>query len=110
MKLFIGDVTDYSVEQLVEWVSKEFVVDKESLAGYDFLVASVNEDDYEGWSYFLVKNRETDEYYEVSAGHCSCMGYEDQWEPKIASRTYLQSSQYQAGWKKVQDFVRSLFN
>lgn len=110
MKLFIGDVSDYSVEQLIDWVSRVFLEDKESIKKYDFLVASVNEDSYDGWSYFLVKDRETGDYYEVRASHCSCYGYENQWEPKIASKAYLLSSQYQAQWKEVQNFVRSLFN
>ena len=110
MKLFLGDVSDYSVEQLVDWVAREFCVDKGNLERYQFLVASVNEYSYDGSSYFLVKDRETGDYYEVSADHCSCMGYEEQWEPKIASKVYLQSPQYQSGWKEVQSFVRMLFN
>lgn len=109
-KLFLGDVSGYSVEELIEWVSENFVEDKGNLSKYEFLVAQVNEDSYDGWSYFLVKNQETSEFFEVNASHCSCMGYEDQWQPKIASRVYLQSEQYMPGYKEVQNFVRSLFN
>lgn len=109
-KLFLGDVADYSVEQLIDWVAENFCQDKASLSKYEFLVASVNENSYDGNAYFLVKNRETGEYLEVDAAHCSCFGYEDQWEPKSAPKVYLVSDKYQPYWTEVQRFVRNLFN
>ncbi len=110
MKLFMGDVSGYSDGELVKWVADNFNEDEGNLSKYEFMVAQVNEDSYDGSSYFLVKNRETGEFFEVNASHCSCYGYEDQWQPKIASRVYLQSNQYMAGWEEVQSFVHSLFN
>lgn len=110
MMLFLGDVSEFSVSELIDWVAKEFQVDRRDLENYDFIVASVEEEQYESNSFFLIRNRETGEYYEVNAGHCSCMGYEGQWVPEIASTAYLLSPQYKPLRKEVQDFVRSLFN
>lgn len=111
MKMLLkGDVEGFSVEQLVAWVSENFCQDKASLSGLEFLVAQVDNYGYEGYAYFLVRNQETGDYFEVDGSHCSCYGFEDQWKPKLAPTVYLISDLYKKGDEEVRNFVRSLFN
>ena len=45
-------------------------------------------------SYFLLRHKETGEYQEFSGGHCSCYGFEGQFEPQEATIEYLKSDKF----------------
>ena len=107
--LFLGAFEDMSVDQVVEMTAKEFEEDKGSLAPYEFLVAYMSHPDYSMDAYYLLRHRETGDYYEVCASHCSCNGFEEQWDLKLASPTYLLSAHYNQQ-AKIKNFVHSLFN
>ena len=92
----------------------EFQVSKEEISCYEFYVAVNEQEDYEGSAYFLMKHRETGEFYEASGSHCSCDGFEGQWGPKIAPKAYLTSNHYSTycyyNNDKIKEFVKKLFD
>lgn len=45
-------------------------------------------------SYFLLQNRETGIFYEFSGSHCSCYGFEGQFDPQEAPLEYLKSDKF----------------
>jgi hypothetical protein len=109
--LFLGDLSGYEYGQVVEEVSKVFQVERSELDGMEFLIAYIQEDNWDGSAYFLVRNRETGLLYEVIGGHCSCYGFEGQWEPKITSREYLLSEHWSRRHnQEMKQFVTELFN
>ena len=66
------------------------------LGDYNILVAYESVGDY-GWdssSWFLLKNKTSGEYFEFCGGHCSCYGFEGQFELEETSLEYLKSSRW----------------
>ncbi len=45
-------------------------------------------------SYFLLQHKETGKYQEFSGGHCSCYGFEGQFDPQEATLEYLKSDEF----------------
>ena len=60
-----------------------FRIDQDMLSGVKILVACYDEWDYEGHAFVLYESE--GRLFEVNAGHCSCYGLEDQWEPEETS-------------------------
>ena len=48
-------------------------------------------EDYAGSAFVLYYDTKTKNYYEVSGGHCSCYGLEDQWEPDEVNLVALEN-------------------
>lgn len=109
--LFLGDLRGLEYDQVVEKVSYEFKVERSELDKMEFLIAYIEEANWEGYAYFLVRDRETGLLYEVHGGHCSCNGFEDQWGPEIASKEYLLSDHWrERNNQEMKQFVTELFN
>lgn len=111
-RLYFGELVGLSEEQVIEKTASEFCVDEEILKQYHFIIADIDHCGYEGDAYFLISHRETGELFEVSGSHCSCMGFEDQWSPKLTTVSYLCSQHYSYGNKHpdMKLFMNKLFN
>ena len=87
---------NYGVEA---WIEEEFKAETgysreplkpgADLSGVEVLAFWHSEPDYEESCWVLF--RKGGELYEVNGSHCSCYGYEGQWEPTKTSVTYLLS-------------------
>ncbi len=86
--LFLGDFKDFSNEELVEHIIKEYGVNSKELNQYDILIAYEDEGEWEGYSWFFIQDKNGN-VYEVEGSHCSCYGFEGQWEPMESSWKYL---------------------
>ena len=79
------------------------------ISKYQILIAGEWEDSYDGHSYFLLKDKESGKLFEVHGSHCSCYGFEGQFEPEAASIEYLQSEHYgNRGDAAIKQFVDGL--
>ncbi|HUX79216.1 MAG TPA: hypothetical protein VMW10_05670, partial [Alphaproteobacteria bacterium] len=74
----------------------------EDVTKYDILIASEDQEMIDGNSWFLLKEKETGNLYENHAGHDSCCGFEEQWEPEETTLEYLKSENhfYLCGFSK----------
>ncbi len=109
--LILGDLSGYEYDRVVEEVSKRFEVERSKLDGMEFLIVYMQDDTWYGSAYFLVRDRETGLLYEVAGGHCSCNGFEGQWDPKITSKEYLLSEHWpHKDNQEMKQFVTGLFN
>lgn len=70
-------------------------------------------------NYFLLRDKTTKELWENSGSHCSCNGFENQWEPQKVELSYLKSEQFyvstggydsdrDGNLQTIKDFVRKL--
>ncbi len=76
MKKFYADWSGDSEEVLLS----EFKIPESALDGVEILFAAYTYENYNGDAFVIF--RKDDKLYEVNAGHCSCYGLEDQWEPE----------------------------
>ena len=108
--LFLGDLDSYKYNEVVDKISHDFQVEKSELDKMEFLIAYIEEANWEGTAYCLVRDRETGSLYEIHGGHCSCNGFEEQWIPQIISKEYLLSkpSPYRDD-QEMQQFAVELF-
>lgn len=118
-QLFLEDLKDKNDYQVREHIITEYSVSDKLVNEYDILIAYESVGDYgcDSSSFFLLKNKSDNKYYEVHASHCSCNGFEDQFDPKISSVEYLKSDKfylscggYDTGGdeneKKVKEYIR----
>lgn len=95
-KLFIGDLAEQSVASVYQHLLNEYGASKSDIKKYQIIVAYESVGDYgcDSSSYFLLKDKLTNEYYEVHGSHCSCYGFEDQFTPVKAEVAYLKSDNF----------------
>ena len=92
--LYLGDLSDYTEESITSHFITDYQAAALEVAKYHVLIANEWGDGYEGNSYFLLKDKDTGELFEVHGSHCSCYGFEGQFEPEEASIEYLKSEHY----------------
>jgi len=91
------------------------------LEDYNIVIAyeSVGSWGCDSASYFLLQHKETGEFQEFSGSHCSCYGFEGQFDPQEATLEYLKSDKFNfwcGGYddnetenqKAVKDFLTAL--
>lgn len=64
-------------------IAKTFEEDIRSFEGIRIIFAAFTGDCYEGSAFVLFERG--GKLYEVNGSHCSCFGFEDQWDPEEAS-------------------------
>lgn len=94
--LTICDLHGLGRDELISHIVKEYDAKREDVERFDFLVAyeSVGNWGCDSSSWFLLRDKGTGELYEVSGSHCSCYGFEGQWEPSATTLGYLQSEHF----------------
>jgi hypothetical protein len=133
-KLYLADLNGMSESEIKEHIVNEYA-GRESYEGpteeekdrlkaeldkYEFLIAyeSVGDWGCDSSSYFLMKDKDGN-YIEFSGSHCSCYGFEGQYDPQPVTTEYLKSDNflvYTGGYdgkateneQLIKDFVRSL--
>lgn len=109
-QLLVGDVSGMTDAEVRSHIIKEFSIDESQLEPYEVVMASQNEDTYDGSFYILLKYKEYGEFYEVHGSHCSCYYYEGQFEPELAPAEYLlsQHNRYCRNTESVEAFLREI--
>ncbi|PHE75142.1 hypothetical protein [Bacillus wiedmannii] len=94
--LVLEDLKDMSEEELRDHIVEDYEVEHEELDKYDILIAyeSVGSWGCDSESFFLLNNKETGQLFENHASHCSCYGFEHQFEPEETTVEYLQSEHF----------------
>lgn len=120
-QLFLEDLTDKTDEELRKHIESEYETNPGELDNYEILIAyeSVGSWGCDSSSFFLIKNKKTQELYEVNGGHCSCYGFEGQWIPDKTNLEYLNSDKFhffnggydgdpETNREKVLEFVKEM--
>jgi hypothetical protein len=94
--LVLEDLKDMSEEEVRDHIGEEYEVNREVVDQYDILIAyeSVGSWGCDSSSFFLLKNKETGQLFENHASHCSCYGFEEQFEPEETTVEYLKSEHF----------------
>ena len=111
--IFLEDLAAMSEQEVKTHISNEYVgkasgfdygspSDDEkhallkSLENFDILVAyeSVGSWGCDSSSWFLIRDKVTGKLFESHGGHCSCFGFEGQWEPEETTPEYLKSDKF----------------
>jgi len=119
--LFLGDFDGDTEADVKNHLLVDYEAPAEEVDKYDILIAYESVGDYgcDSSSFFLLRNRETGELYENHGSHCSCYGFEEQFEPEETTLEYLQSEHfglygggYDDDWlenkRKIIDFIAGL--
>jgi len=135
-RLFLEDLRDMNLRELKDHIAggyagtesghdygspttSEVKALRKELDEYDILIAyeSVGSWGCDSSSYFLLRNKKTKKLYEASGSHCSCYGFEGQWDLQETSLKYLQSEKFYlplGGYDEggnvepAQEFIRKL--
>lgn len=82
-----GDYAGMTDEEIRERICSDFECTRAEVDPYDFLILYQEYEDYTGTSFIVM--RSGDEFYVNHGGHCSCYGFEGQWDPERVSIEYL---------------------
>jgi hypothetical protein len=100
MMLSLGDLAECSKQDIYNHFINDYKADfktaKEIEDLYDILIAYESVGDYgcDSSSYFLLRNKQDNQLYEVGGSHCSCYGFEGQFEPTLVTLNYLKSDKF----------------
>ena len=92
----IGFYENWSEEQIKSDIIGQYCTDPESVNKFDILLARCDGDSYDESSYFLLREKKTGKLFENHASHCSCSGFEGQFDPKETTVAYLTSDHFYA--------------
>lgn len=110
-QLFLGEFESLTQEEAKSKIVSDFEIQETELKRFKIMIAYQDYADYEGQSFILLKDKETGELFENHGSHCSCYGFEGQFDPKKTEMIYLLSehfSCYSFGNEKklIQDFLK----
>lgn len=135
--LFLEDLKGYTEEEVKKHISENYAgkdsgfdygspTDNEKeelleeLDGYKILIAYESVDSWgcDSSSYFLMQKQDGT-YLEFSGSHCSCYGFEGQYDPQEATKEYLNSDKFnfwtggyddnsEENIRKVKEFVKTI--
>lgn len=109
-QLFIGAFEGFSDASLREQIEREY--EQRPSPDIEMLIAYSGGEFYEQWEFFLIRDRQGN-LFEVNSSHCSCYGFEGQWEPEPTTIEYLKSDKFHFTGiddfkTEVKNFIQSL--
>jgi hypothetical protein len=93
--LCLADLAGMTQEELRDHVRSSYETN-DDLENIVFLIAyeSVGSWGCDSSSFFLMYKKDDGNLYENRGSHCSCYGFEGQWEPEETSVDYLESANF----------------
>jgi hypothetical protein len=94
--LFLEDYAGGTEEEIRNHIAESYETDRQSLDKYDILIAyqSVGSWGCDSSAFLLLRDKETGELLENHGSHCSCYGFEGQFEPEQTTIEYLNSEHF----------------
>ena len=95
-KLYLEDLSGLSEDEVKKHIVSSYEVDASEVDKYEILVSyeSVGSWGCDSSSWILLKDKETGKLFETHGSHCSCYGFEGQFEPEETTVDYLQSDKF----------------
>ena len=95
-RLYLEDLAGLTQAQVAKHISKEYEVPLSEVNKFKILIAyeSVGSWGCDSNSWFLLQDRKTNKLYETHGSHCSCYGFEGQFEPEETTLEYLNSDKF----------------
>lgn len=93
-RLYLNDLKDMLENDVKNYLVEAYKADENEVDKYDILIGCEQEWAYEGYSWYLLRNKISNELFEVNGAHCSCYGYEGQFEPQLITVEYLKSTHF----------------
>ena len=95
-QLYLEDLAGLMQEEVYRHISYSYKVPIEEVQKYEILIAyeSVGKWGCDSSSWFLLRDKEDGKLYETHGSHCSCYGFEGQFEPEETTVEYLQSPNF----------------
>ena len=94
--LFLEDLKNFNHAEVKQHLIEEYTAPKIEMKNYDVIIAyeSVGSWGCDSTSFFLLKNKTTNKYFEIHGSHCSCYGFENQFKPELTTLKYLKSEKW----------------
>ena len=91
--LFLADLQNKSEKEIKDYIAEEYETARKALDNFSFLIAyeSVGSWGCDSASYFLIREKTTGALFDVRGSHCSCYGFEGQWEPEAIELAALKA-------------------
>ena len=94
--LYLEDLSGCSEDEVKKHIVSSYEASEDEANKYDILIAyeSVGSWGCDSSSWFLLKEKATGKLFETHGSHCSCYGFEGQFEPEETTVEYLQSDKF----------------
>lgn len=94
--LFLEDLQGQTEEQVRQHLVAQYEAKSEHLDRFDILLGyeSVGSWGCDSSSYFLLREKSTGTYFEFAGSHCSCYGFEGQYDPQPVTLDFLKSAKH----------------
>lgn len=94
--LALADLYEWTEDQVRQHLVTGYTADKAVVDQYDVIVAYESVGDYgcDSSSMFVLRHRQSGELFMVCGSHCSCMGFEDQFDLQPVTQKYLHGDFY----------------
>jgi len=95
-QLFLADLAKDTDDAIRKHLAGEWEAPDNLLKDFKILVAyeSVGSWGCDSSAWYLLRHKKTKELYEVHGSHCSCNGFEGQFEPEKTTLIYLKSDKF----------------
>lgn len=105
--LLLEDFKGLNEKEVIETICREYGVEVSLFDKFDILIGEQSEQNYDGQSFFLLIDKKG-LLYEVHGGHCSCYGFEGQFELEkttIEALTFIAKAEHSSMSRGVKNFI-----
>jgi hypothetical protein len=104
---------NWSEEDIKSIIITEYQADPNLVNKFEILIyeGDFDYDTYDESSFMLLRDKETLKLFENHGSHCSCYGFEGQFEPKETTLTYLRSDNFHSyviSKEKIRELIKDL--
>jgi|15BtaG_2_1085339.scaffolds.fasta_scaffold01500_4 hypothetical protein len=94
--LLLADYEGMSKDEVKEQICGDYDITLAELNRFKILIAYQHEGSWgcDSGSWFVLRERKTDKLFLNRGGHCSCYGFEGQFEPGLVTKKYLLSRSF----------------
>lgn len=90
--MFQGEFEGLTDEQARTKICEDYETTRAEVDRFDLVYLKQSYESYEGDSVFVLRERATGDWYHNAGGHCSCRGFEGQFDPGKVSVEWLQAT------------------
>lgn len=103
--MYIGSAfSDWTEEKICNYLIEDWGAAPDNFDRFHILAAAGDLGEYEESAWFLLRDKETSELFEISGSHCSCYGFEGQFKPAPTTMNYLLSDKFYVYGLDEEDF------
>ena len=104
--LTLEELKGKTEEEIVQHIIEDYEATIDEIDKFHILIACSDQGGYEESGFFLLREKVTGDLYINESYHCSCYGFEGQWEPELTNLEVLKNMNEFSGLTETDEQIK----